>query len=254
MTPSWLARLPVAHRGLHDPARGVPENSLAAFDAAVAGGYAIELDVRATRDGRAVVFHDAELPRMTGHAGAVGAASSDDVAGLRLLDTDQGVPLLTDALARVDGRAPILIEVKNEKEAGGVESATLAALERYAGPFAVQSFNPETLVWFARRARGVALGFLYSTRTGARGRGRGRDFQEALERLDARAPPDFLGLDARALPLDPPATAALGARFTLLAWTITSPAAERDARRWCHNVIFEGYRPQRPAPPGGAVV
>ncbi|MDH3197883.1 MAG: glycerophosphodiester phosphodiesterase family protein [Candidatus Krumholzibacteria bacterium] len=252
MAPSWLAHLPVAHRGLHDAARGVPENSLAAFDAAVAGGYAIELDVRATRDGRAVVFHDAELRRMTGRTGAVDEASSDDVAGLRLRGTDEGVPLLTDVLARVDGRAPILIEVKNEDEAGGVESATLAALERYAGPFAVQSFNPETLVWFAARARGVALGLLYSTRTGALGRG--REFQEALERLDARAPLDFLGLDARALPLDPPAAAALRARFTLLAWTIISPAAESDARRWCHNVIFEGYRPERHAPPGGAVV
>jgi len=253
MVPSWLAYLPVAHRGLHDVARGVPENSLAAFDAAVAGGYAIELDVRVTRDGRAVVFHDAELARMTGAAGAVGEASSDDVARLRLLDTDQGVPFLGDVLAHVDGRAPLLIEVKREgEEAGSVEGATLAVLERYAGPFAVQSFDAQTLAWFARRVPGIALGFLYSTRTGALRRGRA--FLEALERLHARTPLAFLGLDDGGLPLDLTATAALGSRFTLLAWTITSPAAERGARRWCHNIIFEGYRPQPHEPPGGAVV
>src|SRR5919108_245602 len=101
---SWLIRTPIAHRGLHDAAAGRPENSLAAFAHACAHGFPAELDVRLTRDREVVVFHDRSLGRLTGAAGRVEERDAAALRRLRLLGTDERVPLLRDTLELVDGR------------------------------------------------------------------------------------------------------------------------------------------------------
>ena len=61
---SWILNRPIAHRGLHGD--GVPENSKAAYLAAIASGYPIEMNVQLTADEQLVCFHDDNLKRMTG--------------------------------------------------------------------------------------------------------------------------------------------------------------------------------------------
>src|SRR5690606_13589867 len=107
--PDFL-NMPIAHRGLHGP--GMPENSMAAFRAAIAAGYGIECDIQRTADGTALVFHDDDLPRLTGAEGPVGAKGMDDLSQLRLLGTSEPIPTLADLLAEVAGRVPLLIEIK----------------------------------------------------------------------------------------------------------------------------------------------
>ncbi len=74
---------PIAHRGLWTP-DGAPENSLAAFQAACAAGYGIELDVQLTADGEAMVFHDDNLERMTGAEARLRDRTAADLRELRL--------------------------------------------------------------------------------------------------------------------------------------------------------------------------
>jgi glycerophosphoryl diester phosphodiesterase len=239
--PKWIVQRPIAHRGLHSAAAGIPENSIAAFEAAAAAGYPAELDVRVTRDGFAVVFHDAALGRLTGGSGEVATVDSNQLQRLRLMGTDEPVPLLVDVLEAVAGRVPLLIEIKNEGAVGGVESATLDALAAYDGAAAVQSFHPQTLVWFARHAperpRGLLSGDFRESEMDGEERERLRNLEYA-----GVADPDFIGYDVRCLPHN--AVGRLrGAGTPVLGWTVRSAAQAHAARRHCDNIIFEGFAP-----------
>lgn len=236
----WLVEQPIAHRGLHST--GVPENSLAAFEAAIEANYAIELDVRLTRDDVPVVFHDARLRRMTGHAGPVSTILSDELAELRLADTDEPIPRLSEVLEHVDGDVPLLIEVKNEGTSHRLEAMVADSLTVYDGEFAVQSFNPISVSYFRRHhpswLRGQIGAFLAD-------RASGQNLVRAVvKRLIANplSRPDFVAYDQSALPSWP-----VSVRRTLgvpvLAWTVRTHAELSAAREHADNVIFEEVRP-----------
>src|SRR4051794_27014293 len=128
-----LGARPFAHRGLHGPER--PENSRAAFAAAIAAGSGIELDVQASRDGAAIVFHDDELDRLTAARGPIAALSAAELVRLRLAGTAETIPTLADALRLIAGKAPLLIEVKSpHRRVMPLCRAVAAALADYSGP------------------------------------------------------------------------------------------------------------------------
>ena len=110
----WLIARPIAHRGVHDNDKDYPENSQAAFERAISSGFSIELDVRLLKDSEVVVFHDENLERMTKQHGRIKNCDSDQIRQIKLLDTQQTIPLLSDVLEAVAGQVPLLIEVKNE--------------------------------------------------------------------------------------------------------------------------------------------
>jgi glycerophosphoryl diester phosphodiesterase len=237
--PAWLWSRPVAHRGLHDALR--PENSLAAFEAAAAAGHPIELDVHLTADGHAVVFHDEDLPRMTGRRGRVAEATLAELQALTLLDTDEHVPSLDEVLVCVRGRVPVLVELKARKPYGPLEQAVRDTLRRHPGTYAVQSFDPWSLVWLRRHAPELPRGMLSC------------DFLDedlprhqrlALQHL-LLAPlvrPSFVGYDLHALPhWAPTALRRLG--LPLLAWTVRTAEDLVRARGLVDNVIFEHVQP-----------
>src|SRR5262245_757007 len=124
---------------------------MAAFEAAMSAGYGIELDVHLSADDRLVVMHDEELRRTTGHPGRVSELGSELLRGIALLGTDGNVPLLDDVLGAVDGKVPLLVEVKTGDAAPSrVGRAVARALSGYRGPHAVQSFDPRLLIWLRR--------------------------------------------------------------------------------------------------------
>lgn len=252
LPPAFL-RLPIAHRAYHDRAAGRPENSRAAIRAAIAAGYAIEIDLQVSADGQAMVFHDDTLERLTAETGPVCARSASALGRIRLRDAEDGIPTLTEVLALVAGRVPLLIEVKDQQDNGGpgigpLEAATAAALRGYAGPVAVMSFNPDSMAELARLApdipRGLTTGSYdpedYAPIPPAR-----------CDRL--REIPDYDRVQAsfishEAADLARPRVAALKAQGAhVLCWTIRSPEAEADARRIAENVTFEGYPAAIPA-------
>lgn len=154
-----------AHRGLFARDQSVPENSLPAFEAAVRGGYGIELDVQFTADRQLVVFHDDTLDRMTGAKGVVREYDWATVGSLSLAGTACTPPLFSRVLETVGGRVPLIVEIKSRREYDGAYldalcKATLQALEGYSGLYCIESFDPR-VVWRIRRmAPGVLRGQL----------------------------------------------------------------------------------------------
>ncbi len=143
----WLTARPIAHRGFHDLARGRPENTLAAFDAAVNSHYAIECDLHLSADGVPMVFHDADLLRLTGIQGCVRDLTAAELGDLRVLGTGEWIPTLDEVLALVAGRVPLVLELKSLRgRDAGLALETVERLKSYAGPAAVMSFAPPLLM------------------------------------------------------------------------------------------------------------
>lgn len=229
----WLKRLPIAHRGLHDAAAGIIENSPCAFSAAAEAGYAIELDLRMSRDGEAIVFHDETLERLTGERGALGSYTAAQLGSLTLRGGSDRIPTLPAVLDLIDTRVPLLLEIKagEDRAVGALQTRIAALLQRYRGAVAVQSFDPSVIAWFHAHAPGVLRGLL------------------ARRLRDLLTPPvfaaQFIAYDVRALPAAGPFVARrLG--LPVIAWTV------RDERTWsigaahADNIIFEGVRPPIP--------
>lgn len=132
-----------AHRGLHNGERA--ENSMSAFRAAVDAGYGIELDIRLSGDGKLVVFHDDTLDRVCGREGNVIDFTAEELATFKLNGTDDGVPLFSDVLALVDGKVPLLVEIKENAGDSAVSLAACEMLKGYKPNYIVESFNPMSL-------------------------------------------------------------------------------------------------------------
>jgi glycerophosphoryl diester phosphodiesterase len=232
--PEWLTRWEYAHRGLHGP--GVPENSLAAAEGAIAAGMGIECDIQMSRDNVPLVFHDWELERLTKERGRVAARPADELCRIALAETGQTIWHLTDLLGLVAGRVPILVEIKAQPHLSLAEACIAIAkvLADYHGPLAVMSFDLRMGEWFAKHAPDVVRG-LVVTDTLDHG------YQSAWRRPYAleRAAPDFLASDVRDIP-----NALTGMwRETgrpLLTWTVRSPETRERGLNHADALIAEG--------------
>ena len=243
---AFLTR-PIAHRALHGQAG--PENSRAAIAAAIAKGYGIEIDLQASADGVALVFHDDDLHRMTRAKGAVVARRARDLTRLRLRGTSEHIPTLREVLALVAGRVPLLIEVKDQSRTlgpvdGRLEDDTATARATYPGPGAVMSFNPHSMADMARLAPQVPRGLVTCAFAPDDWPGVAPDRLAALAAIADfdRVGASFISHDHRAL--DMAAVAKLKAQGTpVLCWTIRRPDQAIQARAVADNITFEGYTP-----------
>ena len=235
---AWLGEQPYAHRGLHDGMWDGPvlENALPAFTAAIAAGHGIECDVQRSGDGQAVVFHDWDLERLTGQAGAVGDFSAAQLGKIGLTGGEDTIPTLAGTLAQVHGQVPILIEVKSRRDRR-VHALCLAVrrvLEGYRGPHAVMSFDPRVSRWFARYSPHTVRGLVVTEENARTLSGRGRRY---LALWHAR--PDFLAYDIRDLPSSfPEAQRKRG--LPVLTWTVRSPELAARAAQYADAPIAEG--------------
>jgi glycerophosphoryl diester phosphodiesterase len=244
--PRAFLRAPIAHRALHDRARGRIENSPAAIRAARAAGYAIEIDLQLSKDGVPMVFHDEDLGRLTGEAGWVWDRTAAELGQIRLKDSEETIPTLAQVLALVGGAVPLLIEIKDQTMAmaetdGRLEAAAVAALAPYSGPVALMSFNPHCLAHLARLAPHLPRGIT----TSAYGPDWAPLDPATCDRL--REIPDYDRVGAsfishEAADLGRPRVAELkAAGAAVLCWTVTSPEIEAEARKVAQNITFEGY-------------
>ncbi|GFE48973.1 phosphodiesterase [Roseobacter cerasinus] len=245
--PEAFLHRPLAHRALHDVARGRPENSRAAVQAAIDAGYGIEIDVQMSADAQAMVFHDDALDRLAEAAGPVRAVSARNLGQIALKGGEEGIPDLPDILSLVAGQVPLLIEIKDQDGAlgpdvGPLENAVATALVRYPGPVAVMSFNPHTVMRMAELCPAVPRG-LVTDPFGA------RDWPAVPEarRAELRAIPDydraacsFVSHNWRDLG-NPRVAALKDEGADILCWTVKSPADETEARKIARNITFEQY-------------
>jgi len=233
---------PVAHRGLWRP-DGPPENSLAAFQAACAAGYGIELDVQLSADGEAMVFHDDDLARMTGQPGRLSERTTTELADLRLAGSDERIPTLAETLALVGRRAMVHVELKTPfGHVGPLEQRTHEILIDHAGPVCVIGFNPYSHAWFAERFPGVLRGLdSYSYAKAPQMNAEQRKAFANLEHV-AIAKPHFLALGLDMLPSERAARYRADG-MPIVAWTVKRPEQWAAVRDGCDNLIFEGFTP-----------
>ena len=252
--PQVFRDVPVAHRALHDIGAGRPENSRAAIRAAMAAGYAIEMDLQLSRDGQAMVFHDYDLARLTGAAGTVQQTSAATLAATPLRGGDEGIPTFAEVLALVAGRVPLLVELKDQHGEMGVSDGRLeAAVARdiagYAGPLALMSFNPHSVIALAGLCPEVPRGIVTSAYAALNW----PELPDGRLRARLRDIPDFDAAGASFIShevsdLRRPRVAEIKASgAAILCWTVRSAAQEAKARRIAHNITFEGYLPAIPA-------
>ncbi len=149
---------PYAHRGLWG--EGAPENSLAAFEAAAARGFAIELDVQLSKDGKVMVFHDYTLTRMCQKEAFLSDLTAEELGAMTLGGTKEKIPTLEEVLSLVDGRVPLLIELKGENGNTALCPVVAEMLDGYGGAYCVESFNPLLLHWFKKHRPLVVRGLL----------------------------------------------------------------------------------------------
>ena len=247
LDPAFLTT-PLAHRGLHARARGVIENSRAAVRAAVRQGYGVEIDIQRAGCSTPMVFHDAALKRLTGRAGRVAEHDAAALGAMELTGGGEGIPTLAEILRLVGGRAPLLIEVKDADAElavgdGALEVRVAEAVSAYAGPVALMSFNPHSVMALGEAAPDVARGLTTCDFSGA-------DWPlPDYRRAELAGIVDFDRVGASFVShnrkeLDSPAVARLKARgVPVLCWTVRSAAQEAAARRVADNVTFEGYAP-----------
>ena len=150
----------VAHRGYFDTEAGIPENSLASFEAAIEKGFAIEIDIQLSSDGVPMVYHDAELEEMCGVEGNIWDYTATQLKEMKLLGTEETIPTLEETLTLVNGQVPLLIEYKMDKVDTAVCVATQALLDKYDGAYAIMCFDPRVLLWYKKNAPFVARGQL----------------------------------------------------------------------------------------------
>ena len=233
---SWIVRTPVAHRGFHSAEQ--PENSLGAFASAAENGFAIELDVRMIDDGTVVVFHDDSLTRMTNSDGYISNMKKEDLTDLKLLGTEYSIPTFEEVLTEIDGKTPILVEIKNDGKVGKLENRVMEILSGYKGNIALQSFNPYSLEYFEKHAPQYMRGQL-SANFGKGDLPFWRRYLLKRLKLNKVSKPDFISYEASALP-NPYVSAT---KLPVLAWTIRSNGDMESVLPYCDNIIFEKFTP-----------
>lgn len=232
--PQWLTQWEYAHRGLHSA--GVAENSIAAARAAITAGLGIECDIQRSSDSAPMVFHDWELDRLTRHLGPTSQRTRDELEQTDLVDGNGQIPSLNRLLQEIDGRVPLLIEIKS-KPAYHVDptcAGVLSELNHYSGDCAVMSFDPRVCEWFRIKAAGVFCGLVM----------REDEFghtQTAKEREVAftKAKPDFLAYHIAALP-NPWVQELRENGLPILTWTVKSTKSRRTGLLHADALICEG--------------
>ncbi len=253
--PSWLIAHPIAHRGLHDAARGVIENTLAAAEAAIAAGFAIECDVQLSRDEEVFVFHNDALDWLTDASGALIEKSAAEIRRARIFAANAEpcprVPTLSEFLALVAGRVPIVCELKSRFDGDwriGDRVAGLAAA--YDGALALKSFDPDLVAYLRLKyprlgppGRPCPIGIVaegsyddpyWAFLT--------PEQKRACESFDhrARSEPDFLSWNVNNLPHKTPFFEKELFDLPVMTWTVRSATHREAARKWADQIVFEG--------------
>jgi glycerophosphoryl diester phosphodiesterase len=246
--PDWLTARPIAHRGLHDPARGIIENMPGAAQAAISANFGIECDIQLTADGEAMVHHDDELGRLTEGSGALLGMTAAQLKAVKFRDTSERMMSLGDLCALVAGRVPLVVEVKSHFDGDRKLVARMAeVLSSYRGPVVGMSFDPDQVMalreLMPQLPRGIIAERAYEE----------ADWPEATPaqrqgmlhlRHGLRTRPHFVAYWVDDLPAAAPWIARNVFGCPLLTWTVRTPEQRAIAARDADQMIFEGFRPE----------
>lgn len=232
----WLISRPIAHRGLWNAE--FVENSLASYQNAIDNSYPIEIDVYSSKDGELFCFHDHTLDRMTGESGNIYDKTAKEIKNLPLLSTDQKIPTFDEVLRLVDGKVPLLIELKTQPDKSYVKKV-VERLKRYKGEFAIQSFNPQYVLMVKKLAPNFIRGIL-ATKTHSKGLPFLRRMVVGNMSLNFLIKPHFISYSYQDLPLKKSKVKDL----PVITWTITNQNNYEKVKPFAKNIIFEEFIPK----------
>lgn len=242
---------PIAHRGFHDLSNGVIENTASAFEAAIAGGYAIECDVQLSSDGVPYIFHDDKLDRLVGRQGRSDEIAIDEICALPLLHSATGdrPQRFTEFLAQIAGRTLLQIELKRQKTKAGTEALArevTKALATYKGENVIESFDPTLLIAMRRAGYPGKLGIItYAYKRDDWDPDMSPGLKFAARHLLHWPATRFDFISCQDEALDLPAVRffrALGIPVT--AWTVKSQQQAEKALTQSDQLVFEGFVPR----------
>jgi glycerophosphoryl diester phosphodiesterase len=237
----WLSARPIAHRGLHDAAAGIIENTSSAVSAAIAANYGIEVDLQVTSDGDAVVHHDDALGRLTQGGGLLRQLTSAELRRVGFKSTADRMLTLGDLCDLVAGRAPLLLELKSHYQGDERLARRVANLvSRYSGPVAAMSFDPAQLGMLRNYAPALRRGLVAQRRPATPADKHSSHTWAGASPFLSQ--PQFLAYAVKDLPAPAPLLAKL-LGLPVLTWTVRSEEDRRRAARWTDQIIFEGFRP-----------
>ncbi len=234
---SWLLTKPIAHRGLWGEI--IVENSISAYKNAVINGYPIEIDLYSSIDGKLFSFHDQSLERMTGVKGKIYEKTASELLALSLSGSNEKIPTFDEVLSVVDGKVPLLIELKDQPNKTYVDNV-IERLKSYKGEFAIQSFNPLYIKKVKKLAPNVLRGIL-GTKTHSKNLPfiKRKIVQNML--LNFMIKPDFISYSFEDLPLKK----RKAKNIPIISWTITSQKDYERVKPYAKNIIFENFIPKK---------
>ncbi|WP_343314507.1 glycerophosphodiester phosphodiesterase [Brucella sp. BE17] len=232
----WLKKRPIAHRGLHDGNKICWENTLSAFDAAIAQDFAIECDVHLTKDRQVVVFHDHDLQRLTGREGRMSNLKLAEATTLSIGGTADKVPTLRQMLDLVAGRVPIVIELKGiEGRDDGLVVAVANALATYKGEVAIMSFDHHLIRRFTSDAPGIAGGL---TAEGTSDKDMEAHFSMLAHGIS------FVSYNVHHLPNRFVGFVQQKLQMPVISWTVRDKEMQRHSDLNVDQITFEGFDPR----------
>jgi glycerophosphoryl diester phosphodiesterase len=245
----WLTARPVAHRGLHDAAAGVIENTASAFEAAIAGNFAIECDIQLSADGEAMVHHDHSLGRLTEGDGSLQTKTAAALKAVPFRATADRMLTLGELCDLTYGRVPLVIEIKSQfnGERRLVERA-IAVLRAYQDWTVLMSFDPDLVAAVREAAPGLTRGIVAKrhyrhAEWAPLSAAQCRSMAHLLHARRTR--PHFVAYHVKDLPAAAPLLARYLFGLPLLTWTVRTPDDRANAARWATQMIFEGFRPDQ---------
>lgn len=231
----FLTQSLIAHRGYHN-GKDIPENSIKAFQEAIKNNLIIELDIHILKDSNVVVFHDDNIKRMTGIDKDIKDMTYEELKNIKLNNTNENIPLLKDVLTLVNGKVPIIIELKYDVKYGILEKEVIKILKEYDGKYAIKSFNPFSIYYFKKNSPETIRGQLVSNNIN-------KDISKikkyVLRKMifNVLTKPDFISCDIKDLPNKK--ITKLRKNKIILGWTIRNNKDLSKARKYCDNIIFE---------------
>lgn len=235
-----------AHRGLFNNSDMVFENTLEAFSLAVDKGYGIELDIQFTRDKQIVVFHDFSLKRLCGIDKRVDELTYYEIKSLSINDSDSKIPLLKDVLVLVDGRSPLIIEIKSDTESSEICKAASDILDDYKGLFCIESFNPYVVQWYTHNRYDIVCGFLSNNYLKPKKRSNFlKRFVLTNLLVNFLIKPDFIAYDYEDMSNISLNLCKKYYKIPCVGWTIKSQSDYDNAKLFFDILIFEGFIPAR---------
>lgn len=246
--PAWdtLRKFRFAHRGLHNSAENIPENSMAAFRLAAERGYGIELDIHLTRDGRLAVIHDNSLLRTAGVDVKVSTLTSNELLQYRLEGTEETIPFLEDVLPLFEGIAPVIVELKVEGNSVPLAEAACKTLDNFNVDYCIESFHPQPILWLKKHRPEICRGQLSQNFfQGKEGTGLGKAVDFIMTNLltSFLTVPDFIAYNHRHRSNFSLHMAKIFWHVQEVSWTIRTPEDMVRCETEGSLSIFESFSP-----------